>query len=173
MVPTKSEAKMTKVRDATTYLRDRTIDGMNPGSDLWTLMRDCRAPPPSFPFPRCTGRCPGSCDRSGSNTWGGSAYESTTELYDVPASAVWPDIVELAGGTSPHCSNAPAHADAGRPLQALHLTDIILSQAPDDGAATVRHAALQQLLTAGRRREPQRNAVASAGARNRQATREK
>ena len=44
---------------------------------------------------------------------------------------------------------ADAHADGGRPLQALHLTDIILSQTPGDSAASrVKHAALQQLLTA-------------------------
>src|SRR5215475_6689152 len=35
---------ITKVRDATTYLRDRVIDGMNAGSDVWTLMRDLTLP---------------------------------------------------------------------------------------------------------------------------------
>ena len=35
---------MTKVRDATVYLRDRTIDGMNSGADVWTLMRDVTLP---------------------------------------------------------------------------------------------------------------------------------
>jgi Alkyl sulfatase dimerisation len=62
---------------------------------------------------------------------------------------VWPDIVELAGGTAGLLERARSHAQGGRPLQALHLTDIILSQAPDDRAAsTVKHAALQQLLAA-------------------------
>ena len=54
-------ATMTKVRDATAYLRDRTIDGMNSGADLWTLcgMSRCRR---SWRCPRCTARC---LDRAG------------------------------------------------------------------------------------------------------------
>ena len=35
-------------------------------------------------------------------------YESTTELYKVPPSAVWPDIVEFVGGTAT-LSSGPTH----------------------------------------------------------------
>jgi alkyl sulfatase BDS1-like metallo-beta-lactamase superfamily hydrolase len=79
-------------------------------------------------------------------------YESTPDLYDVPPSAVWPDVVELAGGTAPLVDKADDHAKAGRPLQALHLTDIVLAHAPDDAdALRVKHAALKQLLAASNR----------------------
>jgi len=51
------EATMTKVRDATAYLRDRTIDGMNAGSDLWTLMRDVTLPN-ELALPQVHGKVP-------------------------------------------------------------------------------------------------------------------
>jgi alkyl sulfatase BDS1-like metallo-beta-lactamase superfamily hydrolase len=79
-------------------------------------------------------------------------YESTTELYDTPASSVWPDIVELTGGTAALTERARVHTDQGRALHALHLTDIVLSHTPGDRAASqVKHAALQQLLAASGR----------------------
>ncbi|WP_083125908.1 alkyl sulfatase dimerization domain-containing protein [Mycolicibacterium tusciae] len=142
------EATMTKVRDATKYLRDRTIDGMNNGHDLWTLMGDV-ALPSDLSIPQVHGKVPWIVRSIWEEHVGWFRYESTTELYDVPASAVWPDVVELAGGTTALLERAKAHVDGGRPLRALHLTDIILSQAPDDRAAsTVKRDALQQLLAA-------------------------
>ena len=75
-------------------------------------------------------------------------YESTTELYDVPPSSVWSDVVDLVGGTAPLTERAAAHAKAGRPLQALHLTDVVLANAPADAdALAVKRQALKQLLT--------------------------
>jgi alkyl sulfatase BDS1-like metallo-beta-lactamase superfamily hydrolase len=79
-------------------------------------------------------------------------YESTTELYDVPASSVWGDVVDLVGGTGPLTERAAAHAKAGRPLQALHLTDVVLAHAPaDPDALAVKRGALEQLLASSGR----------------------
>ena len=90
---------MTKVRDATAYLRDRTIDGMNAGNDLWTLMREVTLPA-ELALPQVHGKVPWIVRAIWEEHVGWFRYESTTELYDVPSSAVWPDIVELAGGTA-------------------------------------------------------------------------
>jgi len=145
------EATMTKVRDATAYLRDRTIDGMNAGSDLWTLMRDVTLPN-EFALPQVHGKVPWIVRAIWEEHVGWFRYESTTELYDVPPSAVWPDVVELVGGTGPLIERADTHAQAGRPLQALHLTDIALAQSPGDGdALRVKRAALEALLAASGR----------------------
>ena len=48
--------------------------------------------------------------------------------------------------------HARAHLEAGRPLEALHLTDMVLDQTPDDPSARrVKLGALEQLLaTSGR-----------------------
>ena len=90
---------MTKVRDATAYLRDRTLDGMNSGADLWTLMRDVTLPA-ELALPQVHGKVPWIVRAIWEEHVGWFRYESTTELYDVPPSSVWPDIVELAGGTA-------------------------------------------------------------------------
>jgi len=140
-------ATMTKVRDATAYLRDRTIDGMNAGADLWTLMRDV-ALPSELSLPQVHGKVPWIVRAIWEEHVGWFRYESTTELYDVPPSSVWPDVVELVGGTAPLIERADTHAQAGRPLQALHLTDIVLAYSPGDAdALRVKQAALKQLLT--------------------------
>jgi len=144
-------ATLTKVRDATRYLRDRTIDGMNSGADLWALMRDVTLPS-EFALPQVHGKVPWIVRAIWEEHVGWFRYESTTELYDVPPSAVWSDVVDLVGGTGPLIERADAHAQAGRPLHALHLTDVVLAHSPDDGdASRVKQTALQQLLSAGGR----------------------
>jgi alkyl sulfatase BDS1-like metallo-beta-lactamase superfamily hydrolase len=76
-------------------------------------------------------------------------YESTTELYATPPAAVWTDVFELAGGSEALVTRARAHADAGRPLHALHLLDVVLAQSAGDAEAlAVKRVALEQLLDA-------------------------
>jgi alkyl sulfatase BDS1-like metallo-beta-lactamase superfamily hydrolase len=137
---------MTKVRDATAYLRDRTIDGMNAGSDLWTLIREVTLPP-ELTLPQVHGKVPWIVRAIWEEHVGWFRYESTTELYDTPPSAVWQDIVELTGGTTVLIERAGTHVDQGRPLQALHLTDMVLAHSPGDSAAMrVKRRALEWLL---------------------------
>ena len=144
-------ATITKVRDATAYLRDRTIDGMNSGGDLWTLMREVTLPG-ELALPQVHGKVSWIVRAIWEEHVGWFRYESTTELYDVAPSSVWSDVVDLAGGTAPLTERADAHAAAGRPLQALHLTDIALAHAPADPAAlSVKREALQQLLASSGR----------------------
>lgn len=144
-------ATMTGVRDATAYLRDRTIDGMNSGADLWTLMRDVTLPD-AMALPQVHGKVSWIVRAIWEEHVGWFRYESTTELYDAPPASVWSDIVDLVGGTAPLVERADAHARAGRPLQALHLTDMVLAQTPGDpDALDVKRAALEQLLVASGR----------------------
>jgi glyoxylase-like metal-dependent hydrolase (beta-lactamase superfamily II) len=139
-------ATMTKVRDATAYLRDRTIDGMNSGANLWTLMRDVTLPP-GLALPQVHGKVSWIVRAIWEEHVGWFRYESTTELYDVPASSVWSDVVDLVGGTAPLTERAAAHVKGGRPLQALHLTDIVLSHSPaDPDGLGVKRQALKRLL---------------------------
>jgi glyoxylase-like metal-dependent hydrolase (beta-lactamase superfamily II) len=144
-------ATITKVRDATAYLRDRTIDGMNSGGDLWALMREVTLPG-ELALPQVHGKVSWIVRAIWEEHVGWFRYESTTELYDVAPSSVWSDVVDLAGGTAPLTERADAHAAAGRPLQALHLTDIVLAHAPaDPDALSVKRKALQQLLASSGR----------------------
>jgi alkyl sulfatase BDS1-like metallo-beta-lactamase superfamily hydrolase len=142
---------MTKVRDATAYLRDRTLDGMNSGADLWTLMRAVTLPP-ELALPQVHGKVAWIVRAIWEEHVGWFRYESTTELYDVPPSSVASDVVDLVGGTAPLTERAAGHAEAGRPLQALHLVDMVLAHAPaDPDALDVKRKALEQLLAASGR----------------------
>jgi alkyl sulfatase BDS1-like metallo-beta-lactamase superfamily hydrolase len=143
--------RLTQLRDATEYLRDRTIEGMNAGVDLWTLMGRITLPP-ELDIPQGHGKVPWIVRAIWEEHVGWFRYESTTELYDVPPSAMWPELTELAGGASVLVDRARAHLDAGRPLPALHFTDMVL--ATDQGRATaleVKLGALEQLLAASGR----------------------
>src|SRR3954465_11717542 len=107
-----------------------------------TLMRSINLPS-ELALPQFHGKVPWLVRAIWEEHVGWFRYESTTELYDVPPSAVWPDIVELAGGAGAPTERARTHADEGRPLQALHLTDVVLVHAPADRAALlVKRAAL-------------------------------
>src|SRR5262249_42242652 len=115
-------------------------------SDLWTLMRDVTLPP-ELELPQVHGKVPWIVRAIWEEHVGWFRYESTTELYDTPPSAVWQDIVELAAGATPPPEPARAHAEQGRPLQALHLVDVVLAHSPHNAAAAgVKRLALEWLL---------------------------
>jgi alkyl sulfatase BDS1-like metallo-beta-lactamase superfamily hydrolase len=138
--------RLTQLRDATGYIRDRTIEGMNAGVPLFALMGQVQLPP-DLDIPQGHGKVPWLVRAIWEEHAGWFRYESTTELYDVPPSAIWDELVELAGGTEPLVDRAQAHLAAGRPLEALHYTDMVLARAPAVSAALqVKAGALQMLL---------------------------
>jgi alkyl sulfatase BDS1-like metallo-beta-lactamase superfamily hydrolase len=144
-------AQVAKVRDATEYIRDRTIEGMNAGTDLWTLMGEVKLPP-ELDISQGHGKVPWLVRAIWEEHTGWFRYESTTELYNVPPSAIWKELTELAGGPAVLIGQAEAHADAGRPLHALHYTDVVLADDPSSVAALrVKLAALKTLLEASGR----------------------
>lgn len=148
---TEIRTKLSQIRDATEYIRDRTIEGMNAGADLWTLMREISLPP-ELDVPQGHGKVPWMVRATWEEHVGWFRFDSTTELYDVPPSAVWQELTELAGGTAVLTDRASAHLDAGRPLHALHLTDMVLVQDPTAAEAlAVKVRALGQLLDASQR----------------------
>ena len=121
--------ELTRLRDGVRWLHDTTVEGMNAGKDLWTLMAEIELPEALRVGPN-----------RGPTAWnvravweeyvGWFRFESTTELYPVPASGVHAELAELAGGPGPLAERAAAHVAAGRPLQALHLTDVALAADP-------------------------------------------
>jgi glyoxylase-like metal-dependent hydrolase (beta-lactamase superfamily II) len=137
--------ELTRLRDGVRYIHDETVRGMNDGKDLWTLMDEIRLPPELEVGPNR-----GPVSWYVRSVWeeysGWFHFRSTTELYPVPPEAVWPDLTELAG-IDALVARAREHADAGRALQALHLTEIALSAAPRSRSALeTQLAALEQLM---------------------------
>ena len=126
--------QLSRIRDAAQYMWDRTWEGMNAGESLWALMRDIRLPP-ELAIPQGHGKVPWIIRAIWEEHVGWFRFGSTTELYAVPASDLWPEIVEMAGGADAVASRARAHAEGGRPLHATHLSDMVLAVDPAHRAA--------------------------------------
>ena len=56
-------------------------------------------------------------------------------MYEIPSSSVYPDLVKLAGGPEPLAKLALDKIEAGQPVEALHLTDVILVSDPKNASA--------------------------------------
>jgi alkyl sulfatase BDS1-like metallo-beta-lactamase superfamily hydrolase len=138
-------AEVTAMRDATQWVHDRTVDGMNEGTDVHTLMRQI-----SIPAHLDVGEGYGKTSWNVRAIWENYAgwfhHRSTTELYDVPPSSVAVDLVAAAGADA-LVDAARARLSAAEPVAALHLTDIVLAAEPDHvGAQQVATDATRALL---------------------------
>ena len=130
------EREVTRIIDAVQWVHDRTIDGMNEGVDVRTLMRQIETPPELT-----------LTEEYGKIAWNVRAIwheytgwfdpaRGTTELYGVPASSIAPAIVELVGGQSMARRTCMRFRRQGKPLEALHLLDIALSAEPNNAVGT-------------------------------------
>lgn len=134
------------IRDATQYIHDETVKGMNDGKDLWTLMAEIELPAELEPAPQGRGPVRWYVRAVWEEYVGWFRAESTTELYAVPPRAIWGELAELAGGPSVLAARAAAHVAAGEPVEALHFTDIALSIDPDHREAREAQIAALEIL---------------------------
>ncbi|HET6153944.1 MAG TPA: MBL fold metallo-hydrolase [Marmoricola sp.] len=128
------DGELTRLRDAVQYLHDETVAGMNAGTDVHTLMRTI-ALPEHLDIGEGYGKASWDVRAIWENYAGWFHHRSTTELYDVPASAVHADVVELAGADA-ILSRAAERLAAGQPLEAIHLAEMVPTDAT--GAAEAR-----------------------------------
>ncbi|CAN7313869.1 MBL fold metallo-hydrolase [Phenylobacterium sp. LjRoot225] len=141
------EREVTRIIDSVQWVHDRTVEGMNAGKDLSTLMREISTPPELT-----------LTEEYGKVAWNVRAiwHEYTgwydparglTELYGVRASSVAPAIAELAGGAERLAERAKAFVAEEKPLEALHLLDVALAAEPgSELARQVKREALTLLL---------------------------
>lgn len=137
--------ELTKLRDAVQWVHDKTVEGMNAGTDLFTLMREI-APPPELKLGEGHGKVAWNVRAIWEEYAGWFRLESTTELYAVPPRAIWSELTELAGGPDALAARAAAHVSAGRPVEALHFTDIALAADPKHHGAIAARLAAHELL---------------------------
>jgi glyoxylase-like metal-dependent hydrolase (beta-lactamase superfamily II) len=142
-------ADLDKLYAAVSFVDEATKGGMNAGKDLYTLMREIRLPPELS-----IGEWHGNVRWAVKAIWheysGWFLYESTTELYGVPRSAIDTDLSELAGGADRLAKRAAVRVAEGKPLEAIHLLDIALGAEPGNVAALhAKRAALTRLLNDG------------------------
>lgn len=137
-------SEVVAMRDAMQWVHDRTVEGMNAGADVHTLMREIRLPE-QFDVGEGYGKTSWNVRAIWENYAGWFHHRSTTELYDVPPAAVASDIV-AAAGTDSLVAAARAHVDGGNPVAALHLTDIVLATDPAHASARATAAAATRAL---------------------------
>ena len=139
--------EVSAMQEAMAWVHDRTVDGMNAGEDVWTLMRTVRVPG-HLDVGEGYGTTPWNVRAIWENYAGWFHHRSTTELYGVAPLAVAPDLV-AAAGADPLVAAAQSHLDGGRPVEALQLTDVVLGvERGHAGAKAVAVAAHEALLDA-------------------------
>ncbi len=140
------QREVTRIIDSVQWVHDRTLEGMNAGKDLRTLMREI-APPPALALTEDYGKVAWNVraiwhEYTG---WFDPAC-GTTELYGIPALAVAPAIAELAGGADRLAERAGGFVAEGKPLEALHILDLALAADPGSAAARREKRAALGLL---------------------------
>ncbi|MBN2134397.1 MAG: MBL fold metallo-hydrolase [Acidobacteria bacterium] len=120
--------KLTKYRDAVRYIHDETVKGMNLGKDVHTLMKEIKLPD-EISIPEAFGRV--SWDVRGIFEGYLGWYDTNiSNMYPVPTSDIYPDLVALIGDAGKVAAKASALVAEGEPVKALHMTDIILIHNP-------------------------------------------
>jgi alkyl sulfatase BDS1-like metallo-beta-lactamase superfamily hydrolase len=137
---------VTRVIDAVQWVHDRTVEGMNEGKDLRTLMREIRTPP-ELKLTEEYGKVAWNVRATWHEYTGWfDPARGTTDLYGVPPSSVAPAIAELAGGAERLAERAQIFVSEDKPLEALHILDIALAAQPQCARAReVKSEALRLL----------------------------
>ncbi|HTQ18804.1 alkyl sulfatase dimerization domain-containing protein, partial [Mycobacterium sp.] len=139
--------EVTAMRDAMQVVHDRTVELMNSGADVHTAMREV-----SVPEHLDVGEGYGKTSWNVRAIWemytGWFHHRSTTELYGVAANSVAADVVNAAGANA-LAEAARTHVANGRPVEALHLTDLVLTVEPGNPAARAVAADAHEALLAG------------------------
>jgi alkyl sulfatase BDS1-like metallo-beta-lactamase superfamily hydrolase len=136
---------MLRIRDAVQYVHDQTVAGMNAGKSVYELMREIKLPP-ALDLVQNHGRV----DWAVRSIWDYYAswfhFESTTELYPVPATDVYADLAEVAG-TEGLLSLAQNYLNQGQPVKTLHVLEVVLAGNPaSKPALEMRRQALEVLM---------------------------
>jgi alkyl sulfatase BDS1-like metallo-beta-lactamase superfamily hydrolase len=98
---------------------------MNAGKDVYTLMQEIKLPP-KYDLTEIFGKVSWSV-RGIYEGYAGWYDGNPTSMYEIPSSSVYPDIVRLAGGPEPLARLALDKIGDGKPVEALHLTDVVLA----------------------------------------------
>ena len=126
--------ELERLRDATLFVHDETVKGMNEGKDVHTLMREIVLPP-HLEVGQGYGKVAWDVRAIWENYAGFFHHRSTTELYGVPAESVHADLAELAGGSDAVAARAAERLAAGEPQDAIHLVEVALGGDPANSSA--------------------------------------
>jgi alkyl sulfatase BDS1-like metallo-beta-lactamase superfamily hydrolase len=134
---------MTKYRDAILYVHDETVRGMNAGKSVYTLMQEIKLPA-NLAITETYGTVHWSV-RGIYDGYIGWFDGNASTMFSTAPSAIFPDLVQMAGGASAVGMRASQMASSD-PEKALHMADAALAAEPGNSAAVAaKRAALQTL----------------------------
>ncbi len=143
---TSIKQQLDNMHAAVSYIHDKTVEGMNAGKGVHRLMREIQLPD-NITIGEFHGKVAWAVRTIWEEYSGWFHMDSTTSLYGVPRSSINGDLVELAGGAAALAQRAAQMNSEGKPLEALHLTDIALDVESENSAAlTQKKQALETLL---------------------------
>jgi alkyl sulfatase BDS1-like metallo-beta-lactamase superfamily hydrolase len=136
---------MQRIRDAVQYVHDETIAGMNAGKTVNQLMKEIKLPA-NLELVQNHGRVDWAVKSIWEYYMGWFRFESTTELYPIPAQDVYADLAQIAGNEN-LIALANNYLIQGEPVKTLHITEIALAGDPQNASAlALRDQALVELL---------------------------
>jgi alkyl sulfatase BDS1-like metallo-beta-lactamase superfamily hydrolase len=142
------EASLERLHDAVTYVHQRTLEGFNAGTDVWTLMREIELPP-ELRVGQGYGKVAWAVRTLWESYVGWFKLQSTTELYPDPAPAALAELVDALGADA-SLARAEAALARGDAVVAIRLGEAVDAAAPGDArVAALMAAAHRHLLENG------------------------
>ena len=136
--------EVTALRNSTQWVHDQTVAGMEAGADVHTLMREIKLPS-HFDVGEGYGKTSWNVRAIWETYTGWFHHRSTTELFHVPSSAVANDVVAAAGADA-LVAAARTRLAAAQPLEAIHLSELVLAVEPNHAGARAVGADAHELL---------------------------
>jgi alkyl sulfatase BDS1-like metallo-beta-lactamase superfamily hydrolase len=145
----KVTVSVTKYRDAIRYVHDATVQGMNDGKDVFTLMREIKLPA-ELDIGEDYGKVAWSV-RGIYEGYVGWFDLNPASMYDSPPTVANADLVQLAGGASVVAAKARETVEAGDAVRGLRLADAALAHEPTNVDALEAKLLALKTLQAGTR----------------------
>ena len=124
------DASLERLHDAVTYVHHQTLEGINAGTDIWSLMRAIELPPELR-----VGQGYGKVSWAVRTFWeeyvGWFKLRSTTELYPDSADAALAELIDAAGVDAALAKAEEALARGDAPL-AIRIGEAIAASSPED-----------------------------------------
>ena len=124
------EASLERLHNAVTYVHDRTLEGINAGTDIWSLMREI-ALPPEIRVGQGYGKVSWAVRTFWEEYVGWFKLRSTTELYPDSADAALAELLGAAGVDAALAKAEEALARGDAPL-AIRLGEAIAASSLED-----------------------------------------
>ena len=139
------KAALERIRDASTWVHERTLEAMNEGKDLYEAMREIKLPA-ELEVGQGYGKVPWAVRAIYEGSAGWFRMRATSELYPVAPEEAASDLVALAGGAGPVVERAAAKFEAGDILAALGLVEAALAHDSSDTSALKLSLAIHERL---------------------------